>query len=130
MSNEADNPSPRLLAAPTQRRENHRVQTRIWVRVEMPYQTTVELTDISLGGACLSGELPCMPGTKINLVLELPSIGDVAIAAEVVRVGNEQTGVHFRMLTAQDSEKLRSALMKAELRNLLSAEIRTQSSSS
>jgi len=101
-----------------QRRENYRVPTDWWVRINVPWEVTTQLADISLSGARFHGELPCTPGVPIGFALEVPKVGDVPFTAEVVWIRRGQTGVRFTDVPGKRAQLLREALVDEERRIL------------
>jgi hypothetical protein len=101
-----------------QRRENYRIQTDWWVRINVPWQVTTQIMDISLSGARFVGELPCTPGVPIGFALEVPGAGDVPFTAEVVWITQGQTGVRFTDVPGKRAQILREALVAEERRIL------------
>lgn len=101
-----------------QRRENYRVQTDWWVRINVPWEVTTQIADISLSGARLIGELPCTPGVPIGFALEVPNVGDVPFTADVVWVRKDHTGLRFTDIPGKRAQLLREALVDEERRIL------------
>jgi len=101
-----------------QRRENYRVPTDWWVRLNIPMDLTTQIADISLSGARFIGELPCTPGVPIGFALEVPGVGDVPITADVVWVHKGHTGVRFTDVVGKRAQLLREALIDEERRIL------------
>jgi c-di-GMP-binding flagellar brake protein YcgR len=106
------------VVANAQRRENYRIRTDWWVRVNVPWKLTTQLVDISLSGARFMGELPCTPGVPIGFALEVPGAGDVPFSAEVVWIGRGETGVRFTDVPGKRAQLLREALLAEERRVL------------
>jgi hypothetical protein len=99
-------------------RENFRVQTDWWVRINVPWEVATQVMDISLSGARLVGELPCTPGIPIGFALEVPGVGDVPFTADVVWIGNGESGVRFTDVPGKRAQILREALVDEERRIL------------
>ncbi len=99
-------------------RENFRVQTDWWVRINVPWEVATQIMDISLSGARLLGELPCTPGVPIGFALEVPGVGDVPFTAEVVWIRSGESGVRFTDVPGKRAQILREALVDEERRIL------------
>lgn len=103
-------PDPVSLHAVHQR-SSYRVPSNLWAHINLPMQMSVQLLDISLGGARLGRELPCTPGVPIALGLELPGHGPVGIRARVVWVDNGQSGIEFTDVLGERADILRATLL-------------------
>jgi len=95
---------------PVHQRAAYRVPSNLWAHINLPMQMSVQLVDISLGGARLSRELPCTAGVPIAFGLELPGHGPVGIHARVAWVANGQTGIQFTNMLGTRADLLRAAL--------------------
>jgi PilZ domain len=113
-------PSPAALAEleAAKLRENYRVQTDWWVRINVPWEVATQVLDISLSGARLVGELPCTPGVPIGFALEVPGVGDVPFTAEVMWIRSGESGVRFTDVPGKRAQILREALIDEERRIL------------
>ncbi len=100
------------------RRRHHRIKTDWWVRVNVPWEVSTQVVDISLSGARFKGELPCTPGVPIAFALEVPGVGDVPFTADVVWVRHGASGVQFTGVTGSRAKMLREALLEEERRVL------------
>lgn len=94
-----------------QLREHARSRSNLWARINLPMTMSVQLVDISLGGARFARELPCTPGVPIAFVLEVPGLGKVPITATVVWVDDSGTGVRFTGMAGERADALRQRLM-------------------
>ncbi len=106
------------LAAAARLRKHHRIKTDWWVRINVPWEVSTQVIDISLGGAQLTGELPCTPGVPIGFALEVPGVGDVPFTAEVVWISKGASGIRFTGVTGSRAKLLREALLDEERRIL------------
>ncbi len=100
------------------KRRHHRIKTDWWVRINVPWEVSTQIVDISLSGARFKGELPCTPGVPIAFALEVPGIGDVPFTADVVWVRHGASGVQFTGVTGSRAKLLREALLEEERRVL------------
>lgn len=107
-------------ARSVQRRANFRVKTKLWARIHLPMKMTVQLVDLSLGGARFDRELPCTPGVPLAFAIEVPELGDVAVTGTVVWTDSEAgtTGVQFTEMVGERAKPLQEALLAEERRNL------------
>jgi hypothetical protein len=98
---------------------------RLPVHVEAPMQMYCETVDMSVLGARLDRELPCVPGVAVTLTVEIPNYDgtkprEVQLRAEVVRVQEGDTGVRLLDMTTGQKQAVRE-IINEQQRLLLAA---------
>jgi PilZ domain len=101
-----------------QRRIHYRQDTDMFARINVPWEMTVQLVDISIAGARFDRQLPCTPGIPIQFVIEVPSMGDVPILGTVVWMHDGNCGVRFDMILGQKGKALEAELLEQERKHL------------